>query len=166
MELCERGPAVQLQRGNELRVRETVVRARFLLPLGVPASATPQRGLCRTVQCVRDGMSVKSPLWSCCFLPTHGSDEGCSVDNYHSCMCTDCRRPPPAMWCVAGARESASVNTWAGLQSLGGQKQGEPCPQARSNHVELECPRLGLVEQAGTLHLRLPTLLQWGSALR
>lgn len=56
--------------------------------------------------------------------------------------------------------------TMPGLQSLGGQKQGEPCPQARSNHVELECPRLGLVEQAGTLHLRLPTLLQWGSALR
>lgn len=61
--------------------------------------------------------------------PTCGSDEGCGADNYHSCMCTDCRHPPPAMCCVAGAKESASVNTWAGLESPGGKKKVSPAPR-------------------------------------
>lgn len=75
--------------------------------------------------------------------PTRGSDEGHRQQS-HVPMCVHRSQAPlpPAMW-LEDMKEPASVSTWEGLASPGGQEKGQPCPHAqltRAGRASLPTP--------------------------
>lgn len=164
MELCEKGPAVQLERDNKLRVRQTVFESipsrGYLLPLKAPPTARPQWELSRMVQCVWDRMWIKNPLRSRCFLPR--SWFWYRVQIVTTCACTRSAATPATSTMVRSGCEGLCLGCHLGRPwKSWGQERGQPCPHAKPSYAELESSSVShssyQQEQAGPLYLLLPT---------